>query len=112
MYRLPPLNGSFAISFVEAAWSVRAEWVGYDNQDKVSAYNEELQTPGYGIVNALAVWNPVPALRLELSASNLFDRGYQDHLAGVNRVRDVDIPVGERLYGAERIVTVGAVLSF
>ena len=112
LYRLAPLNGSLAISFVESTWSVRAEWIGYDNQDKVSAYNEELQTPGYGIVNALAAWNPVPALRLELSASNLFDRGYQDHLAGVNRVRDVDIPVGERLYGAERTVTVGAVLSF
>jgi hypothetical protein len=26
--------------------------------------------------------------------------GYQDHLADVNRVRDVDFPPGERLWGA------------
>ena len=47
-----------------------------------------------------------------MEASNLFDRGYQDHLAGVNRVRNVDLPPGERLWGAERTFTLGAVVTF
>ena len=112
LYRLPPLNGSVALTFAEDDWTVRGEIVAYDDQDKVSSYNGELPTSGYGIVNALLAWRPSEAVRLELAANNLFDKGYQDHLAGVNRVRNVDIPVGERLWGAERTITVGAVLTF
>ena len=63
-------------------------------------------------MNAAASWQASRRLRIEVEASNLLDRGYQDHLAGVNRVRDVDIPTGERLWGAERTVTLGAVVTF
>jgi iron complex outermembrane receptor protein len=112
LYRLPPLNGSVALSFVESGWSMRAELVAYDRQDHVSAYNDEQPTPGYGVVNAAFSWTASPAIRIDVEASNLFDRGYQDHLAGVNRVNDVDIPPGERLWGAERTLGVGAVFRF
>lgn len=40
-----------------------------------------------------------------------FDTGYQNHLAGVNRANIVDIPVGERLRGGERTISVGAVMT-
>ena len=43
---------------------------------------------------------------------NLFDRSYQNHLAGVNRVVGSDIPVGTKLYGAERTFSAGLVVSF
>ena len=112
LYRLPPLNGSIGLEYAGSAWTLRGELVAYDDQDRVSAYNDEPITAGYGIVNALLAWRPTGSLRLELAASNLFDKGYQDHLAGVNRVRDADIPLGERLYGAERTVTIGAILTF
>ena len=112
LYRLPPLNGSVALSFVESGWSMRAELVAYDRQDHVSAYNDEQPTPGYGVVNAAFSWTASPAIRIDVEASNLFDRGYQDHLAGVNRVNDADIPPGERLWGAERTLGVGAVFRF
>jgi len=75
-------------------------------------YNGEQVTPGYAIVNGLLTWNAMPSLRLELQASNLFDTGYQNHLAGVNRVNGVDIPAGERLWGAERTISIGAVMTF
>jgi iron complex outermembrane receptor protein len=112
LYRLPPLNASLALSFVEGGLSLRGEVIAYDRQDRVSAYNGEQPTAGYGIVNAAASWQAGRRLRIEVEASNLLDRGYQDHLAGVNRVRDVDIPAGERLWGAERTVTLGAVVTF
>jgi len=112
LYRLPPLNASIALSFVERAWSLRGEVIAYDNQDKVSAYNNEQPTAGYGIVNGLFTWNAGHTVRLEVQGSNLFDRGYQNHLAGVNRVQNVDIPVGERLWGAERTLSVGVILDF
>ena len=112
LYRLPPMNGSVALSFVDNEWSLRAEVIAYDRQDKVSAYNDEQPTPGYGIVNGLFRWNMSSTLRIEVQASNLFDRGYQNHLAGVNRVQNVDIPAGERLWGAKRTLSLGAIMTF
>ena len=112
LYRLPPVNGSVALRYARDALALRAEVVGYGGQDKVARYNGEQESAGYGIVNASMAWQVGDALRLEFQASNIFDRGYQDHLAGVNRVRDVEIPVGERLWGEGRTLTVGAIVSF
>jgi iron complex outermembrane receptor protein len=112
LYRLAPPNGTIALNFVDDAWSARGEVIAYDRQDKVSEYNGEQVTPGYAIVNGLLTWKAMPSLRLELQASNLFDTGYQNHLAGVNRVNGVDIPAGERLWGAERTFSIGAVMTF
>ena len=86
--------------------------MAFDRQDRVSAYNGEQATAGYGVVNAGLSWRANARVRFDVEASNLFDRGYQDHLAGVNRVNDVDIPAGERLWGAERTITLGAVVTF
>ena len=86
--------------------------IAYDRQDRVSAYNNEQPTAGYGVVNAAASWQLSRTLRIDVEASNLLDNGYQDHLAGVNRVRNVDLSPGERLWGAERTFTVGAVVTF
>jgi iron complex outermembrane receptor protein len=112
LYRLPPLNASVALNFVDGAWSLRGEVVAFDRQDRVSAYNGEQATAGYGVVNAGFSWSASARVRFDVEASNLFDRGYQDHLAGVNRVTDVDIPPGERLWGAERTITLGAAVTF
>lgn len=112
LYRLPPLNASLALSFVDDGLSLRGEVIAYDRQDRVSTYNGEQPTAGYGVVNAAASWQATRRLRIDLEASNLFDRGYQDHLAGVNRVRNVELAPGERLWGAERTFTVGAVVTF
>ncbi len=112
LYRLPPLNGILGVAFAEQTWAARAEMIAYAGQDKVSAYNGELPTAGYAILNAMLTWSPWANTRLELKATNLFDRGYQDHLAGINRVREADIPVGTRLYGAERTIVLGAMLNF
>ena len=112
LYRQAPPNGSLAFNIVDDAWSFRGEVIAYDRQDKVSSVNGEQVTAGYAIVNGRVTWYALPYLRLELHAHNLFDRGYQDHLAGVNRVSDADIPVGEKLWGAERTIGVGAVMTF
>lgn len=112
LYRLPPLNGILGLSFSESAWAIRGEMIAYAGQEKVSAYNGEQATAGYAIANAMITWSPWSNTRLELKGTNLFDRGYQDHLAGINRVSDSDIPVGTRLYGAGRTIVLGALLSF
>ena len=112
LYRLAPLNGSIGANYASRQWIMRAELVGYARQDKVSAYNNESETPGYGIVNLQFNWQPVDSLRLELQALNVFDRAYQNHLSGTNRVNGIDIPAGVRLFGRGRTITAGVNFTF
>ena len=112
LYRLAPLNASVAVNYVAANWAAKTEVIGYAQQDKVSAFNGEQPSAGYGVLNASATWNPWEAVRLEGRVDNLFDRSYQNHLAGVNRVAGSDIPVGTKLYGAERTFSAGLIVSF
>lgn len=112
LYRLAPPNASVGLTWESDRLAATAELVAYARQDKVSAYNLEQETPGYALANAMLVWEPRDALRFEARIDNLFDRSYQDHVAGINRARGSDIPVGERLYGAERNLSVGAFWSF
>lgn len=112
LYRLTPPNASAGLTWQADRLSVTTEIVAYTKQDKVSAYNAERATPGYALTNAMLTWEPRDALRLEARVDNLFDRRYQDHVAGINRAGGSDIPVGERLYGAERSISVGAFWSF
>ena len=112
LYRLASPNASLGLTWESDSLSVTTEVVGYARQDKVSAYNDEEPTPGYGLVNAALVWYPTEALRLETRVDNLLDKAYQDHVAGINRANGSDIPVGARLYGAERTLSAGVIWAF
>lgn len=112
LYRLAPLNGNIGLRYASESWIVDTRVVAYASQKKVAAFNGEQPTPGYAIVNAGFAWMPTPALRLEARIENLFDKSYQDHLAGINRAGGSDIAVGSRLYGAERAVGAGIIYSF
>ena len=107
LYRLAPLNGSIGLNYTVGSWRLRPEVMAYARQDDVSSFNAEQPTAGYGIVNFRLSWRPLDAWTFDLHAHNLFDNGYQDHLAGINRVNGVDIPAGERLYGRGRTITAG-----
>ncbi|NND35898.1 MAG: TonB-dependent receptor, partial [Gammaproteobacteria bacterium] len=73
---------------------------------------DERATPGYELVNLAFAWNPIAPLRVEARIDNLLDETYQDHVTGRNRAMGSDIPVGERLYGAERTFTAGLIYTF
>jgi len=45
-------------------------------------------------------------LTLGVGIENLFDKQYADHLSGINRVPGSDVPVGARIPGAGRFVSV------
>ena len=112
LYRLAPFNGSVGLTFESANWSLKSEVVVYADQDDVSSYNDEQATPGYELVNLAFAWNPIASLRVEARIDNLLDETYQDHVTGRNRAMGSDIPVGERLYGAERTFTAGLIYTF
>ena len=112
LYRLAPPNGSIGLTWDTDRVSAGAELVAYAKQDEVSVYNDEQQTPGYALLNATVSWQPSEALRLEARLDNLLDKTYQDHVAGINRADGSDIPVGARLYGAERTLSAGLIWHF
>ena len=68
----------------------------------MSAENDESETPGYGIMNLFVRWEPRAGLGISAGVDNLLDAFYQDHLYGINRVRDSAVAVKERLPGPGR----------
>ena len=112
LYRLAPPNGNIGLTYGTESWSIETRVVAYASQHDVAAFNDELLTPGYELVNVGFTWNPSQSLSLELRADNLFDSGYQDHLAGINRAGGSDMPVGERLYGQGRALRAGVIFGF
>ncbi len=112
LYRLAPLNGSIGLTYSSESWEFDTRLVAYGRQNKVAAYNDEQRSDGYEILNAGLTWRPTPELRLEARIDNLLDTTYQEHLAGVNRAGGSDIAIGSRLYGAERTLGAGVIVSF
>lgn len=112
LYRLAPLNTRIALTYDAEQWSATVETIAYDNQDEVSSYNDERRSAGYAIVNMSARWEFGPSLALSVSVANVFDKRYQDHLDGVNRVASADVPLGERLFGLGRGLQVGATVNW
>ena len=78
----------------------------------MSAYNEESESAGYGLINLSVAWTPMDDWRIEARVDNLAGRVYQDHLAGINRASGSDIPPGVRLFGADRTLSAGVVWDF
>lgn len=108
LYRIAPLNNRISLVWENADTRIQLESVLYAEQDRVSDFNDEHPTPGYGLIN-VRVRHQLPAnLTLVAAIDNLLDQGWQDHLGGYNRNgANPDIAVGERLYGRGRNVQVG-----
>lgn len=102
LYRIAPPNATLALTHRRARWSTTLEAVGYARQDKVSETNEETETGGYALLNLAGEYRLDDDTRLLAGVDNLFDRFHREHLAGFNRVRNPDIPLGARLPGPGR----------
>ena len=112
LYRLAPLNSRVSVRYETGRWLASLDTIAYARQTKVSSFNDERPTPGYAIVNGTVQWQLRPSLRLSAGIENLLDKRYRDHLDGINRVADVDVPVGERLYGLGRSYGLGVTFTF
>jgi len=94
LYRIAPLRGGFSADYRMQAWNVGGEWLLSARKDRVAEYNDEKETPGYGVVNLYAGYTPLKNLNLTAGVDNLFDKLYYDPLAGVNYVMGSTVPVG------------------
>ena len=112
LYRIAPLNNRLALLYKKNELKLKIESVLYAKQNKVSEFNEEEETSGYGIVNLSGSYQLTEQLSLSSGVENLFDNRYEDHLAGYNRNSDSDIAVGDRLAGSGRNVYVALSLKW
>ena len=104
LYRIAPLRGDVNLDYRRGAWKHTVEWRLAARQDKVSAYNGETPTGGYGLVNLRTRWQLSKAASLSAGVENLFDKYYADHLGGINRVSGGDVAVGAHIPGAGRFL--------
>jgi iron complex outermembrane receptor protein len=106
LYRLAPLRGGVSADWRADGWSAGFEWLLVSRKDRVAAYNGELETAGYGVLN-LRAWVEI-ARNVELSAGveNVFDKDYVDPLSSVNRVNAGAVLPGELIPGVGRAAQV------
>lgn len=115
LYRIAPLTARTMISYVQAKWRVGFEAETIAEQNHVSDENEEQKTSGYALFNLSGNYQPSEHVVLTAGVNNLFDREYENHLGGYNRISNSDNPditQGDRLPGIGRSAYIGANVSW
>lgn len=102
LYRIAPLRADVALDYRTGNWKHTLDARLVAEQDKVSAYNGETASSGYGLLNLRTTWQATRGATLAAGIENLFDKYYADHLGGINRVASSDVPVGGHIPGAGR----------
>lgn len=108
LYRIAPLHGRTTFSYRAETWTVGIEGVYAAKQSKVSQTNGETPTPGWGIMDLFASYSPWEPLLLTAGITNVLDNRYRVHLAGINRVANSGVALGQKLPGPGRNVFVRA----
>jgi iron complex outermembrane receptor protein len=102
LYRIAPANGRLALAWDATDWMIAVEVQGFAAQNRIATTNSEVNSRGYVLASLLGNWQVADGLRLDFGMENLFNRQYLEHLAGYNRIRLSDVPVGARLSGPGR----------
>jgi iron complex outermembrane receptor protein len=112
LYRIAPLHGTVSFEQHWQAWRSALELAWAAPQHDVAAFNDELPSSGYAVLNLRAGYTIAEHLDLDLVIENLFDRRYTEHLAGINQVLDSDVPVGARIPEPGRFVALSVRYRF
>ena len=102
LYRIAPLSSFIELTWQRDTYFISVESVAASRQNKVSAYNHEKPSSGWGIANLRGGFSLGKAFAINLGVENVFDKAYQDHLGGYNRVAGSDVPLRDRLYSKGR----------
>jgi iron complex outermembrane receptor protein len=81
LYNIMPLNAKLTLTQKRGGWDNAAELVMVSRKDDVSEMRNEMETPGYALVNLRGShsWKQV---RLDFGVENVFDRLYYHPLGG------------------------------
>ncbi|BDX04874.1 TonB-dependent receptor plug domain-containing protein [Planctobacterium marinum] len=112
LYRISPATLVTRLNWQSGAWSATLESELAASQTRTSSLQNETPSAGYGIVNGNLSYQFNEFLTLTGTISNLFDKAWQPHLGGVNRIQGIEQPAGERLFAEGRNVHIGLQASF
>ena len=90
LYNIAPLNGQVELAYEQPLWGggVRFRWAAdqtrADTDPATGSGLDVEKTPGYGVVDLFANWQPVAGLELVGGVSNLFDKTYASYLSQSN----------------------------
>lgn len=101
LYRIAAPNIKLNATYFSNNWQANIAWQVFAEQNKVSVINTEVESAGYGLVNASTVYH-LDDFSVEIGVNNLFDKLYRDHIAGTNRVTMAEVAQGEKLPGTGR----------
>ena len=81
LYRVMPLNIKLALEQKLGKWNNRLEASLVKNKTNLSKIRNELETPGYGLINMFSTYDYKNA-QISLGVTNLFNKYYIDPLGG------------------------------
>jgi len=112
LYRISPLNAQVSLNYSFESWESQLSVHVFDKQTKVSSLNEEKESAGYTVVDWHANYNINTDLSVGINVTNLLDKLYQPHLAGLNRAQGSELAVGERMIGRGRALSISLDYQF
>lgn len=95
LYRIAPLNGQVNLHFSASNWQTKFNVTAYHKQSRVSEINNEKTSAGYVLLNWHLDYYTQQTFTLSVGISNLLDKTYHEHLAGLNRAAGNAMAVGE-----------------
>ena len=116
LYNIMPLNAKLALTHQLGGWDNAVEVVGVVAKDDTSDVRNEIETPGYGLVNLRASYSWKHA-RVDVGVENLFDRLYYLPLGGAYVGQGTTmalngIPWGIAVPGMGRSIYAGVTLKY
>ena len=116
LYNIMPLNGRFTLTHKRGGWDDSLEWVLVSRKDQVSDVRNEIETPGYGLLN-LRLSHSWKQVRVDFGVENLLDKFYYLPTGGAytgqgSTMMLNGIPWGIGVPGMGRSVYAGVNLTF
>jgi iron complex outermembrane receptor protein len=112
LYRIAPPSARISANYSHSNWNMSLTGMVFAKQDNVASFNDETETSGYALFDLTGGIQLSANLSINAGVNNVFDRQYNDHLAGVNRANGSDVPVGQRIPGYGRNVFARAVWAW
>lgn len=112
LYRIAPTSGLATLTYERSGWQIDLESRFAFAQRNISLANGETETAGYALLGARARFDVRHGLQLALSADNLTNKRYANHLSGRTRVPSDGLAMYERMPGVGRNVSLTLMMQY
>ena len=116
LYNMMPLNGRFTLTHQRGGWDNAIEWVLVSSKDDGSDVRNEIQTPGYGLLN-LSTSYSWENVRVDFGVENIMDKLYYLPTGGAytgqgSTMKITGVDWGVAVPGMGRSLYAGVTVSF